>query len=368
MAPATASKSKGFASSAICAGNTTWNSKSPNSSLRWCMSPRAIASATSYASSMVYGAMLAKVCSRSQGQPLGARSRAMMASNSRTRSVSPESPLTPQPRSLGLSVTGLQHAPEGHQHAGGGPPDVAVAIGNVVHIDGHTGEVAPPRLVIGGIQDEIERHLEHIVHFGGGDPQFIVGVDEADHGSHPKSGDDVVIRQVSGELHEIRPQTDFLVGLAQRRMPRIRIFGLDAPSRKADLPGVILERLRALRQQHGQPRVALHQGHEHGGGYPRRGDEGADFGADLLGCSGQPLQVLLRRGRSRIESLADVRFRVQRFHQSLDPAPWMPPSVRAFGSSRRRSSSTLRRVISAATSKTGRPSAYAFLAMAAPCS
>src|ERR1700728_3821322 len=149
---------------------------------------------------MVYGAMLAKVCSRSPGQPLAPRSGAMMASTSRTRSVSPESPFTPKPRSQRLSVTGLQHAPKGHQHAGGGSPDIAVAIGNVVHVDAHTGEVAPPRVVIGGIQDEVERHLEHIVHFGGGDPQSIVGVDEADHGGDPKSGDDVVIRQVYGEF------------------------------------------------------------------------------------------------------------------------------------------------------------------------
>ena len=45
------------------------------------MSSRSIASATSYASSIVYGAIVAKLCSRSHGQPCsGSRNRAIIAS------------------------------------------------------------------------------------------------------------------------------------------------------------------------------------------------------------------------------------------------------------------------------------------------
>src|ERR1700733_634764 len=70
------------------AWNTTCSSRSPSSSLRSSRLSRSIASATSYASSIVYGAMVAKFCSRSHGQPVfGVRSAAMMASK---RSISRE--------------------------------------------------------------------------------------------------------------------------------------------------------------------------------------------------------------------------------------------------------------------------------------
>ena len=69
--------------------NTTWNSTSPSSSRTASGSPRAIASASSYASSIVCGAIDAQSCSRSQGQPAtGSRSRTMIC---RSRSM----PLTP---------------------------------------------------------------------------------------------------------------------------------------------------------------------------------------------------------------------------------------------------------------------------------
>ncbi len=54
--------------------NTDWKSRSPSSSARWAPSPAATASATSNASSIVCGTIVAAVCSRSQGQSRRSRS------------------------------------------------------------------------------------------------------------------------------------------------------------------------------------------------------------------------------------------------------------------------------------------------------
>ncbi len=58
---------------------------------------------------------------------------------------------------------------QGHQHPGGGAPDIALAVGNIVNIDGQLANFALARFVIGGIQYEVERHLEDVVHLRRGD-------------------------------------------------------------------------------------------------------------------------------------------------------------------------------------------------------
>ena len=202
------------------------------------------------------------------------------------------------------------------------PQILRFAVRDVVHLDGQSAQLAPAGFVIGGVQDEVERHFEHIVNFGLGDPQLIVRVDEADHRRHPKTGDDVMIRQVPGEFHVIRQQPDLLVGLAQRRMPGILVLGLDAAAGKADLAGVILERFGTLGQQHRQSGVALHQRNEHGRGDAARRYRGAHLGHHFGRRAGQPLHVLLRRGGLRVQRLADVRLCVERIHRhEAEPEP-----------------------------------------------
>src|SRR4029079_1391861 len=103
----------------------TWNSRSPNSSRICCGSPDSIASATSYASSIVEGAIVSNVCSISQGQPpSGLLSRAM----------------TPRRRSMGLESSAIAtflhaQAIEREDHAGGRSPDVVLPEGNVDNVD-----------------------------------------------------------------------------------------------------------------------------------------------------------------------------------------------------------------------------------------
>src|ERR1700716_600972 len=98
---------------------------------------------------MVYGAMLLKCCSRSQGQPrCGSRSRAISASSA------------PRARSASLIGRADTQPVEGEEHAGGGAPDIAVAEGNVakLHLLASDRAAAVP-VVIGGIEQVTERHL-----------------------------------------------------------------------------------------------------------------------------------------------------------------------------------------------------------------
>src|SRR6266480_5282103 len=98
--------------------------------------------------------MLLRVCSRSQGQPrCGSRRRAISASSA--------------PRARSASVIGARSDTQPIQreeHAGGGAPDVAVAEGDFAKLEFHAGDggAAVMPLVIGGIEQVIERRLEGV--------------------------------------------------------------------------------------------------------------------------------------------------------------------------------------------------------------
>src|SRR2546423_11383818 len=99
--------------------------------------------------------MLLKVCSRSQGQPrCGSRRRAISASSA------------PRARSASLIGARSDTQPmEREEHPGGGAPDVAVAEGDLAKLQllaGDGGAAAVP-VVIGGIEQVIERRLEGVL-------------------------------------------------------------------------------------------------------------------------------------------------------------------------------------------------------------
>src|SRR3982075_425490 len=101
---------------------------------------------------MVYGAMLLKCCSRSQGQPrCGSRSRAISASSA------------PRARSASLIGRSDTQPVEGEEHPGGGAPDIAAEEGDVakLHLFAGDGAAAVP-VVIGGIEQGTERDLEGV--------------------------------------------------------------------------------------------------------------------------------------------------------------------------------------------------------------
>src|ERR1019366_1860 len=73
--------SKNFSSAAISPKKTACSMKPPSSARNSSQSRRSTASRTSYVSSSVYGLIVSNDCSRSHGQPPGARSRAMISTN-----------------------------------------------------------------------------------------------------------------------------------------------------------------------------------------------------------------------------------------------------------------------------------------------
>src|SRR6478735_10674334 len=104
---------------------------------------------------MVYGATLAKSCSRSHGQPpAGSRSRRMI-SNRRCKARAADSSI------LLLLALLLEHAHEGEQHAGGGAPDVLSLPRDVVQQHVLVTDASQPRLVVGAVEHVPERHFEN---------------------------------------------------------------------------------------------------------------------------------------------------------------------------------------------------------------
>src|ERR1700680_1050286 len=185
-----------------------------------------MASATSYASSTVYGAIVAKVCSRSHGQPrCGSRSCAISASSADT--------------ACSASVMRQRsdaHPVKSHEHPGRGPPDVTSAIGNVVELHllaGETGTAAA-HAVIGGIEDVTHRHLECGLNLAGVERQRKVRLHGGHHRRHTKAGHHHVVRKIADHRDEALLETDLLTRLAQGRGARAGVSRLNAPARKTD--------------------------------------------------------------------------------------------------------------------------------------
>src|ERR1700694_6242211 len=174
--------------------------------------------------------MLLKVCSRSQGQPrCGSRRRAISASSAlKARSAS----LIGRPDTQPI---------EGEEHPGGGAPDIAVAEGGVekLHLLAADCGAAAVPVVIGGIEQVTERHLEGVLNLLGVEQQLEVRLHEGHHRRDAKAGVHEVVRQVTAYRHEALGATDLLTRFAQCRRDRAALSALDAPARKTDLAGVI---------------------------------------------------------------------------------------------------------------------------------
>src|SRR5262245_48927223 len=132
-----------------------------------------MASATSYASSIVYGAMVRKVCSRSQGQPrCGSRKRAMMSSR---RSIEED-----------MAALLVQQPVQRDQQARRRAPDVGLAVRNVIHTYLGRAERALARLVIGRIEDVQQRHFESRIDLAAIERERKARLHEADDRRHPE--------------------------------------------------------------------------------------------------------------------------------------------------------------------------------------
>src|ERR1700716_947729 len=178
---------------------------------------------------MVYGAMLLKCCSRSQGQPrCGSRSRAISASSA------------PRARSASLIGRSDTKPVEGEEHPGGGAPDIAAEEGDVakLHLLAGDGAAAEP-VGIGGIEQENQGRLAGVLNLLGVGQQLEARLHEGHHRRDAKAGDHEVVRQETDYRHEARGETNLLTRFAQCRRYRTVVTRFDASARKTDLAGVI---------------------------------------------------------------------------------------------------------------------------------
>src|SRR6185295_11328645 len=222
IARATSANAKAPVSSAMRAWKTTWNSKSPSSSLSSKRSLRSIASATSYASSIVYGAIVANVCSTSHGQPRSrSRKRAMISSSRPSEAVS------------GFAFIEY-HVLKVAEHGSRRAPDAAAAVVELV-----SQEPRPVPLEVAdthgaAVEDHAERHLEHAGHLARIRARNELAIrDDADDrpDDEARPGQELVER--ADHVDRARLETDFLVRLAQRGLCR-SLAGCDAAAGQAD--------------------------------------------------------------------------------------------------------------------------------------
>src|SRR5204863_5031039 len=180
--------------------------------------------------------MLLKVCSRSQGQPrCGSRRRAISASSA------------PRARSASLIGRPGTQPIEGKEHPGGGAPDVAITVWDLAKLQllaADRGAAAVP-VMIGGIEQVIEGHLEGVLNLLGIERQLEARLHQGDHGRDAKAADHDVVRQVTDDRYEALRQADLLARFAQCRSQRAAVGALDAPARETDLAGVIAQLRRA---------------------------------------------------------------------------------------------------------------------------
>src|SRR5207245_10765841 len=103
--------------------------------------------------------MLPKVCSRSHGQPRSG-SRSLAISPSSAPSAASASLMRPHPCCIGGRRLHAQTV-QGHEHPGGGAPDIALAVGEVAELDLLARECGAAAIaeVVGGHDEGNDREL-----------------------------------------------------------------------------------------------------------------------------------------------------------------------------------------------------------------
>ena len=229
-------------------------------------------------------------------------------------------------------------------------------------------EHALARLVIGRVEDVQQRHLERRLDFARSSSSAKPGCTKPTTGVTQKPRQHQMRLEITGERHVLARQADLFLGLAQCRRQRAFVGGFDAPARKADLAGVILQVRGALRQQHRQSVLVIDDRHQHrrcsrrggkvlpNGCIDLRRESGRHGRTRIAWVDGESLQPLLDQSPQLVPIAG-----CDRHLQPPPPSTLAPPCVSSRGSSSRSSSSGDSCVCSAATSRIGRPSLVGLL-------
>ena len=122
-----------------------------------------------------------------------------------------------------------------------------------------------------GIQQKRQRHLECDLHFLPVDPRFGVLPDEPNDRRYGIARDRWHWRQVANHGNVLGMDSDLLMSLTQGGVSDISIVWLHATTGETNLPGVVLQLSRTLRQHDGEPCVvSLEDWNKHTGRLERR--------------------------------------------------------------------------------------------------
>src|SRR5689334_20356863 len=154
----------------------------------------------------------------------------------------------PSPPTPSTWFSATQHTAKVVKHARRGAPDITPLERNRQIMAVPAAEAELAALVVGGIQEMLERSLEYFGHLERIGLQLDRRFDPAHHRRDAKAGRNLVIRKPAQQLHFSTRKADFLFGFSQRRLFPARVVRLHAASRKTNLAGVIVEVRRALRE------------------------------------------------------------------------------------------------------------------------
>jgi len=119
--------------------------------------------------------------------------------------------------------------------------------------------------MIAGVHQESQGHLEDFGHFEGVEGNLYWGPHQTDHRRHAVAADGEVLGQRAQYLDLAARDPGFFLGFAQRGVhdPAIALFG--PPPGERDLAGMVVEMIRALRENDAQAVFARNDGNQDGG-------------------------------------------------------------------------------------------------------
>ena len=86
--------------------------------------------------------------------------------------------------------------------------------------------------MVGRVHQKGQRHLENLIHFRWIERQVEAGPNDGQHRLDAETRPGNIIRQTPDRFHERPGKADFLFRLAQRRLFRRPVLGIDAAARK----------------------------------------------------------------------------------------------------------------------------------------